>query len=79
MRRTYKPLTGVILAGHTSCKLDGLFDWGEILLKTYSNWYIYIIFYKIFPLIYTIRRVYGTCGPSKQRLVRSAHDCETGL
>ena len=68
-----------VLAGHTSCKLDGLYDWGEILLKTYYNWHIYIILQKIFPLIHTMRRVYGTCGPPKQRLVRSAHDCETGL
>ena len=30
-------------------------------------------------LNHTIRRVYRTCGPPKQRLARSAHDFETGL
>ena len=38
-----------------------------------------LYFIKYFKLIHTIRRVYRTCGPPKQRLVRSAHDCETGL
>ena len=27
----------VVLAGYTSCKLNGLYDCGEILLKTYYN------------------------------------------
>ena len=44
-------IQAVVLVGHTSCKLAGLYDWGEILLKMYYNWYIYIIFYKIYSLI----------------------------
>ena len=31
------------------------------------------------PFIHTIRRVYGTCGSPNKPLVRTAHDCETGL
>ena len=38
----------VVLAGHTSCKIDGLYDWGEIMLKTYYNWYILLYFIKYF-------------------------------
>ena len=68
----------VVLAGHTrpvnstDCMIEGKYYLKRIIID------IFILYFKkIFPLIYTIRRVYGTCGPPKQRLVRSAHDCET--
>ena len=54
-------------------------DEGRYCLKRIIIDIFILYFKKIFPLIQTIRRVFGACGPPKQRLVRSAHDCETGL
>ena len=73
MRSTCKQF---VLAGDTSCKHGGLYEWGKISFEMYYNWYISIIFKKISPFIHTIRM---TCGPPNKPLEHTAHDYETGL
>ena len=45
----------------------------------YTNYINCNTFYTICPLIHTIHHVYKTYGPLKKPLVRTAHDCKTGL
>ena len=54
-----------------------LYEWGEILLKMYYNLYIYIVFFfKITPIVHTIRGIYRACGPPNKPLGTYCACCE---
>ena len=69
MRSTYKSFVwrAISTVNMADCMNEGIY-----FLK-YRNISI------ITPLIHTIPSVYRTCGPQYKPLVRTAHDCETGL
>ena len=46
----------VCLAGHTSCKHGGLYEWVDILFKMYYNWYISIIVKKYLHFTWRVVR-----------------------
>ena len=76
MRRTYKPLfwQAARPVNSTDCMIEGRYCLKRIIIDISILYFI-----KYFHSFIEWHRVYGTCGPPKQRLVRSAHDCETGL
>ena len=67
------------LTSHTSVNTADCMNEEKFFLKYNINISIITSFKQYFPSIIQPRRVYRTCGPPKQRLVHSAHDCEIGL
>ena len=76
MRRTYKPLFW--RATRPVNTVDCMNEW-KYFLKYNINISIIIRFKQYLPSIIESVEFTGRVARPKQRLVRSAHDCETGL